>query len=246
MCSTSIFSNRKSFSMTRECSNCLLEQRIDVFEKVYSNDCLHNQRKICDECLYNYIKCTLENGINNIIYCPELNCSVRFNFENIRSILSIKNNFALIEKYDRQLTHKYLEENKEFVWCAHNGCGSGQFHDTGLHSNQMFICIKCHQRTCAHHRVIWHIGMTCQQYDQLNILSNDSKTQVWLKKNSKKCPKCRSHIQKISGCDHMTCRKCKYEFCWLCFVDYRQIQIYGLKSHMGILSASSFILFFKK
>ena len=30
------------------------------------------------------------------------------------------------------------------------------------------------------------------------------------------CPMCRTKIEKVSGCNHMTCLFCSYEFCWYC------------------------------
>lgn len=30
------------------------------------------------------------------------------------------------------------------------------------------------------------------------------------------CPMCSVKISKVSGCNHMTCLFCKYEFCWVC------------------------------
>ncbi|KAF0696774.1 Aste57867_12495 [Aphanomyces stellatus] len=30
------------------------------------------------------------------------------------------------------------------------------------------------------------------------------------------CPHCRRDIEKSEGCDHMTCAKCAFEFCWRC------------------------------
>ena len=47
---------------------------------------------------------------------------------------------------------------------------------------------------------------------------------LWLKVNTKKCPKCKTNIEKNSGCMHMTCQKCRHEFCWLCLGDYKKHQ----------------------
>ncbi|KAL1941937.1 hypothetical protein VTO73DRAFT_6467 [Trametes versicolor] len=45
---------------------------------------------------------------------------------------------------------------------------------------------------------------------------DDSETANWIKSNTKECSKCMSTIEKNGGCNHMTCKKCKYEFCWVC------------------------------
>jgi ariadne-1 len=44
----------------------------------------------------------------------------------------------------------------------------------------------------------------------------------WIKANTKDCPnaQCNSTIEKNGGCNHMTCRKCKFEFCWMCEGDW--------------------------
>lgn len=43
----------------------------------------------------------------------------------------------------------------------------------------------------------------------------------YINRNTKKCPGCKVNIEKNEGCNHMTCRQCKHEFCWICFVDWK-------------------------
>jgi len=46
---------------------------------------------------------------------------------------------------------------------------------------------------------------------------------LWLKANTRPCPKCHVPIEKNEGCNHMTCsnRRCKHEFCWICRQPWR-------------------------
>jgi ariadne-1 len=50
----------------------------------------------------------------------------------------------------------------------------------------------------------------------LKKCADDSETANWIKTNTKECSKCDSTIEKNGGCNHMTCKKCKWEFCWVC------------------------------
>eukprot|EP01036_Dinobryon_divergens_P022457 gene22457-30714_t len=38
----------------------------------------------------------------------------------------------------------------------------------------------------------------------------------WIAMHAKPCPRCNAPIEKNEGCNHMSCRKCKQEFCWIC------------------------------
>ncbi|KAJ3782308.1 hypothetical protein GGU10DRAFT_408717 [Lentinula aff. detonsa] len=44
---------------------------------------------------------------------------------------------------------------------------------------------------------------------------DDSETANWIKSNTKECSQCQRTIEKNGGCNHMTCKKCRYEFCWV-------------------------------
>ena len=51
------------------------------------------------------------------------------------------------------------------------------------------------------------------EYDRLNS-SMDKSSLRWIRRNTKKCPQCRSNIEKNGGCDHIHCAKCGHRFYW--------------------------------
>ena len=57
----------------------------------------------------------------------------------------------------------------------------------------------------------------------------------WLNRHTKKCPKCKSPIEKNNGCDHMTCKRqaggCGHEFCWRCLAPWGPIIRRGGGNH---------------
>ena len=55
-----------------------------------------------------------------------------------------------------------------------------------------------------------HNGQPCEQ-----IL--DSSMKEFAKNHFiKKCPNCGIITEKYEGCNHITCFKCEYQWCWLC------------------------------
>ena len=45
---------------------------------------------------------------------------------------------------------------------------------------------------------------------------SSSESANWIIVNTKKCPKCSSRIEKNQGCNHMHCKICNHDFCWMC------------------------------
>jgi hypothetical protein len=43
---------------------------------------------------------------------------------------------------------------------------------------------------------------------------------LWVAANTKRCPRCSTPIEKDEGCNHMSCRKCRHEFCWICMREW--------------------------
>ncbi|XP_044581324.1 E3 ubiquitin-protein ligase ariadne-1-like [Cotesia glomerata] len=64
---------------------------------------------------------------------------------------------------------------------------------------------------------MWHAPILCKYLRKwVKKTAEDSTTSHWIGINAKECPQCLAAIEKNGGCNHMTCRNCKYEFCWIC------------------------------
>jgi len=69
-----------------------------------------------------------------------------------------------------------------------------------------------------------------QARTKLHDAENTSAEEL-LKEISKPCPKCKVPIQKSTGCDHMTCSRCRHQFCWPCLADYNAVARQGNHYH---------------
>jgi len=79
------------------------------------------------------------------------------------------------------------------------------------------FCFKC-----ADFDIGDHAPASCEDVDKwVKKAADESENVKWMQANTKKCPKCKSHIEKNGGCMHMSCRKCTHEFCWLCRRDWK-------------------------
>ena len=62
--------------------------------------------------------------------------------------------------------------------------------------------------------------------------------QEQIARTTKPCTKCGYRILKTGGCDHMTCRKCLYEFCWRCLRPYSHHSHSSCRGEPDLLSFS--------
>ncbi|RWS31357.1 uncharacterized protein B4U80_10661, partial [Leptotrombidium deliense] len=100
---------------------------------------------------------------------------------------------------------KYLETYVYRVQCAECEC---------------VWCFLCHSP--------WHNGITCKQFRK-----GDRLLKFWAKQishgqvNAQRCPKCKTYIQRSSGCDHMHCTRCETNFCYRCGDKLRRLKFFG-------------------
>ena len=141
-------------------------------------------------------------------HCPEYKCKQAITMSAVESLCSQET----YEKYLMYITRNFIETSASMRWCPYPGCervaiGSGI--TTVLCECKFPFCFRCGQEahdpaTCA------HLSMWQEK------CSNESETANWILANTKKCPKCQTRIEKNQGCNHMNCKMCKHEFCWIC------------------------------
>jgi hypothetical protein len=210
---------------TRKCTVCKTEQPLDQYHERFSTVCQHVQRTVCNKCISNNSKSLRETSKSPEITCPEPQCAAKLNLKQICQVLSTADNTESVENQNRQPKSHVPERKTEFIWCAREGCGSGQFHIMGQNASPVVSCVLCKQQTCAVHRIKWHKGMTCNEYDQQALASI-----------TKQCPGCQSNIVNNLDSNHLICSNCKYEICWECMADYKPIQQKGPSHHQTTCS----------
>jgi hypothetical protein len=226
---TTIVTEMPMIKSQQTCSVCYDDKDLYEFDGLDFPDCQHGNRSVCNFCVFHHVQQTFQITFTDDIYCPEINCGVKFDYNTVRIILSLNGDDKLVERYDRYILHRQLEQMDEFIWCSNLSCNVGQLNVDG-ELNNIVTCFNCHQKTCFTHKVKWHEGITCEEYD-MNIDPDYESSRRWIVENSKKCPNCPYQIEKNDGCDHMKCVKCRHEFCWSCLADFQPIRQDGNHRH---------------
>lgn len=167
------------------------------------------KQNVSDDDFKKYLKFLRRKEIKKIpgaIPCPIPDCeSYALLPEKVEEISLDKNIIINIKDDNDEIdNHK-----KEFV-----EKNSINFNDEiNLKEDDKAIVLKCldnNHEFCSKCLLPSHPGVQCNLNLENNYVS-------WKKKNDvHKCPKCGIEIEKTSGCNHMTCSKCNYEFCWIC------------------------------
>jgi ariadne-1 len=104
-------------------------------------------------------------------------------------------------------------------WCPAPGCGNAVNTDTPL--GQTVRC-TCGHSFCFRCGEEPHGPAYCEHVREWHKKSNDeSETNNWITANTQACPKCNTFTEKNGGCNHMTCKFCSYEYCWMCRKEWR-------------------------
>jgi ariadne-1 len=170
------------------------------------------QHRFCRACYAEYLKAAVQDGPQcTRTHCPEHKCTQvvpRSVFQHFVASGSEER-----EKYDRYVLRSFVETNKNMRYCPAPRCdmvamGAGSVQSVRCSCGHHF-CFRCGEEA--------HEPASCAQLAQwLEKCVNESETANWILANTRKCPQCGTRIEKNQGCNHMSCRQCKHEFCWIC------------------------------
>jgi len=196
--------------------DCLICIESSAANKTFALGCGH---RYCLSCWKEYLELKIKDGSSCIITpCPAPKCKMIVHEDAYSRIVSQK----LFEKYSQFMLRSFVEDNPQIKWCPAPGCTYCIRCDR--RNRKEAVTCKCGSRHCFNcndKEIGDHMPCPCEQIETWRQKASDESENVtWLMANTKKCPQCRSPIEKNGGCMHMTCRKnaggCGHEFCWLC------------------------------
>ncbi|KAK8853178.1 hypothetical protein IAR55_003880 [Kwoniella newhampshirensis] len=200
-----------------ECPICCTDFDKTLVEgSTFAMGCGH---RFCRDCWGEYLSGKVKGeGESAKIQCMESGCQRVVREEVIDEIVSSD----ISKRYHNLLNAAFVADSSNLRWCPHPNCEyiieCNQAPARMLNQLVPTVECKCGHELCfgcgygaSHRPVLCRIVKMWEKK-----CADDSETANWLQANTKECTKCQSTIEKNGGCNHMTCKKCKWEFCWVC------------------------------
>ncbi len=154
------------------------------------------------------MKQNIYNNNSVKIKCPD-DCGYILTQKNVEELLS--DDITILNKYHKFKRNAELSQDQNVMWCMTRGCENILKSEN---STKLIICEKCNLKMCFLCKSLWHEGQSCDEAIEKEYNKYLDHVAV------KQCPKCKVRIEKNQGCNHMTCVRCKHQFCWICCKKY--------------------------
>ncbi|XP_027254236.1 probable E3 ubiquitin-protein ligase RNF217 isoform X2 [Cricetulus griseus] len=185
------------------------------------------KKAVCEECLKIYLSAQVQLGQVEI-KCPITEC---FEFlEETTVVYNLTHEDSIKYKYFLELG-RIDSSTKPCPQCKHFTTFKKKGHiptPSRSESRYKIQCPACQFIWCFKCHAPWHEGVNCKEYKKGDKLLRHWASEIEHgQRNAQKCPKCKIHIQRTEGCDHMTCSQCNTNFCYRCGERYRQLRFFG-------------------
>lgn len=150
------------------CSICAEERQTSEFPiKSITSTCTHPVTDTCKECIRRHLATQLSSRGTAALHCI---CNQPLSLTDVQQNADPKD----FERYSERATMEMLESDSQFIWCPAQGCQAGQLQQRGSDEPKV-TCARCRQPFCFIHRVRWHAGMTCREFDQNPELADEAR-----------------------------------------------------------------------
>jgi len=177
----------------------------------------------CSGCLIHFFTAAEESKSFPIVCMGnEAKCKVPISLPFIRRFLPHQSFKRLIEASFAS----YLERNPtEFRYCKTPDCRQTYRRQTSR--PVVLNCPSCLAKTCSSCGED-HEKLTCEEYRRQRDPEEQERlnSQLASKNGYKRCPRCAIWVEKIGGCNHMSC-KCGAHICWTCLGIFDTSTIYN-------------------
>lgn len=194
-----------ALSQSFQCPLCCEDVRGE--DRVMLSQCCSVEHGCCRLCMKRYVGSLVADGRVDSIRCPvrETCSSVVQPSEILR--LTDRATFVKYERFRQMQGDPSLRQ----CFNCDTLCSPKRDEEGGIILEMK--CHKCGAEFCFHHSNA-HAGESCEAYRQQ--MDEDEHYALSLDTETKPCPGCSILTDKISGCNHMTCSRCKKEWCWMC------------------------------
>ena len=181
------------------CQICFDELPPETFQL----KCSH---QFCKECIIEYLKEEINNSRVSKINCPYPKCKEQFNENNVTYLLDE----LYVNKYRKFLFRENFKNDSSFLPCPIVNCDG--YAKKSKHSSTKQIRLECNygHPFCSQCNQAWHGEEPCSVDPEIKEFATYSGFIL------KKCPQCKAWTEKNKGCNHMHCKMCEYDWCWLC------------------------------
>ena len=194
----------------RECPIC--DEYFIVNKKNNIKNCGH---AFCNECWYDSLKVKINENRLSTIKCLDYKCDSKLSDEFIINLLN--SNVSLIKKYKKYKKEIEVINNPNKKLCPFPNCDSFlELKDI----KQKYVTCENNHHYCFLCLKEPHEEKQCDEKIDKSILEYASNKFI------KKCPQCSIITEKNGGCNHITCAKCQYQWCWLCNEKYESDHYY--------------------
>ena len=162
----------------------------------------------CDECWYDFLSIKIKENKLTLIKCLDYECPIKPSDNFIINLLNSDD--KLIERYKKFKLELDIINDPNKKLCPFPNCNS--FLEKKDNNNYVkclnnhIFCFLCLDKPHGNSPCKKLINDSLNEYAKINFI--------------KKCPNCNIITEKITGCNHITCTKCNYQWCWLCNGEY--------------------------